>query len=150
MIGQFLRRSQRMFWFELDTFPRDAVDDFRIRTEWENLLRGNPESIEARFPKPMVLTIPSMPIFKGRNFRNHPKIRVSYLIGSDDACIRALGERDGMEADEARLHWEQNNAALKAYLQQDCPEAWKVSAFDAEGRRRTLADIATDVLQGTR
>jgi hypothetical protein len=149
-IGRFLRRKENMFWFELDTFPRDAVNDFRIRTEWENLLQGKTEAMENRFPEPMVLTIPSMPIFKAPNFKNNPKVRVSYLIGSEDACIRALGERDGMTTDAARTHWAQNNADLRVYLEGDCPGDWKINVFNGDGTRRTISDIVADVLKGTR
>ena len=132
-------------WLELDGGfePNRRIDEARLRAEWDALLHGgNSVPFRRRYPGATVVTVASTVQFE--EWLDAGQVRVRYLVGDPAACL------DGAQGRDRRVdreHWHKFNDGLLRYLDADCPENFKIRAWDERGGRRTHREIAAEILE---
>lgn len=143
-LGKYLAKNTDFHWVELDGGERgrDEVTEWKIRAEWEQFLKGDPNALGGRFPDKTVFTIPSFPIIKAPLYSDSTKVRIRYLTGPKELCFARANARSGVTQED----WDNNNADLLAYFAQDCPTKWKLPVFTDAGEVRSPAELADAVM----
>lgn len=157
--GQWLAAERNWLHLEVDQYPRDGIEEHRLRAEWDEFYeRGNPrllgevlqERLAANSKIGCVLTFPGCLMLSPERIVAAAQvgIRTIYQYGSAAHCITAFLKRKqnilGLD------HWILNNHKNDMYIEMSKPALarYRIHVFTHMGTHRPPAEVFEGLLKG--
>lgn len=155
--AEFLKKKRGWTHIDIDPYPpkEKIIDVLNLRAPWDEYferknaapLRQELE-IRAGTTNGCVMSFSSRLILTPEHIvaANKALVRVVYLYGSREDCMKAFVERERKLRRGLDLsHWERNNKRLYAEISGPEFRENRVQAFDEDGTRRTCAAISEEI-----